>query len=159
MAAGEDAAPPDIHHPSFVLCLTRLDVRPCPTSSDSSDVAPPEPLQLALETSGLLVPAPRAQTAAPWLPLLRRGIRGERVLCMDYADADGNATRRRIWPFAMAFFDGHGAIAAWCELRQDFRHFRADRVLGLADGGERYPSRRHALIRRWREATGYAVAR
>jgi predicted DNA-binding transcriptional regulator YafY len=112
----------------------------------------PEPLQLALETSGLLVPAPRERPEAPWLPVLRRGIRAERVLRMDYADADGRATQRRIWPFAMAFFDGRGAIAAWCELRGDFRHFRADRVLGLADGGERYPSRRHALIRRWRES-------
>ena len=119
----------------------------------------PEPLQLGLETSGLLVPAPPERPAAPWLPLLRRGIREERVLCMAYADANGQATQRRIWPFAMAFFDGHGAIAAWCELRQDFRHFRADRVLDLADGGARYPSRRHALIRRWRAATGYGGTR
>lgn len=118
----------------------------------------PEPLRLALDTSGLFAPAPREQPDAPWLPVLRRGIREERVLRMDYADAGGQPTQRRIWPFAMAFFEGHGAIAAWCELRGDFRHFRADRVLDLVDGGERYPSRRHALIRRWREATGYAVA-
>lgn len=25
----------------------------------------------------------------------------------------------------MAFFDRHRVLAGWCELRQDFRHFRA----------------------------------
>jgi predicted DNA-binding transcriptional regulator YafY len=113
-------------------------------------------LRLALETSGLMVPAVTpAQPPAPWLPVLRRGIRLEHVLHMDYADADGAASRRRIWPFAMAFLGGYGMIAAWCELRGDFRHFRADRVLALGDAGERYPSRRHLLIKRWRAATGY----
>ncbi len=118
----------------------------------------PAPLRLALETSGLLVPAATpAQPAAPWLPVLRRGIRLEHVLHMDYADAGGLASQRRIWPFAMAFLGGFGMIAAWCELRGDFRHFRADRVLALRDDSERYPTRRHLLIRRWRAATGHGV--
>jgi predicted DNA-binding transcriptional regulator YafY len=118
----------------------------------------PANLRLAIETSGLLVPGHAAALpAAPWLPVLRRGIRLERVLAMDYRDAGGQTSQRRIWPFAMAFLDGYGLIAAWCELRGDFRHFRADRVLALVDDGERYPSRRHLLIKRWRAATGYAA--
>ncbi len=118
----------------------------------------PGNLRLSIETSGLLVPGNReVQPPAPWLPVLRHGIRLEHVLRMDYADANGVATQRLIWPFAMAFFDGYGMIAAWCELRRDFRHFRADRVLALADDGERYPSRRHLLIKRWRAATGYGA--
>jgi hypothetical protein len=48
-------------------------------------------------------------------------------------------------------FDEVRLLAAWCELRGDFRHFRADRVLALEDCGQRYPDRRHALLRRWRE--------
>ncbi|WP_369976202.1 helix-turn-helix transcriptional regulator [Xanthomonas bundabergensis] len=120
----------------------------------------PGTLRLSIETSGLLVPDANANAVpplppAPWLPVLRRGIRLEHVLRMDYADAGGNASQRRIWPFAMAFLGGYGVIAAWCELRGDFRHFRADRVLALADDGERHPSRRHLLIKRWRAATGY----
>lgn len=55
----------------------------------------------------------------------------------------------------MAFFDQTRLIAAWCELRQDFRHFRADRVLTLADTGLNYPQRRPTLLRRWRTHMGF----
>jgi len=34
-----------------------------------------------------------------------------------------------------------------CELRQDFRFFRADRIVGLSPSGERYPKRRTALVK------------
>ena len=114
------------------------------------NVLPPA-LRLAVETSGLFVPArAHAPSPAPWLPVLRRAIRDEHALLLHYRDEGGAVTQRRIWPFAMAFFDHARLIAAWCELRQDFRHFRADRVVDLADSGTRYPERRHALIRRWR---------
>lgn len=113
----------------------------------------PAELRLAVETSGLFVPArcPQDALPAPWLPVLRRAIRDEHALQLDYRDEAGTVTQRRIWPFAMAFFDHARLIAAWCELRQDFRHFRADRVVALTSSGARYPDRRHALIRRWRE--------
>ena len=108
-------------------------------------VLPPE-LRLAVETSGLFVPArAHAPSPAPWLPVLRRAIRDEHALLLHYRDEGSAVTQRRIWPFDMAFFDQARLIAAWCELRQDFRHFRADRVLNLSDSGERYPARRHAL--------------
>jgi len=112
----------------------------------------PAGLRLAVETSGLFVPAPRpqGQPPAPWLPALRHAIRDEHALLLDYRDEAGSVTQRRIWPFAMAFFDQVRLIAAWCELRQDFRHFRADRVVQLTDTGWRYPERRHALLARWR---------
>ena len=112
----------------------------------------PTDARLALETSGLMVPRP-PQSAPPeaWLPALRRAIRAERKVALDYRDAEGQATRRIVWPFAMAFFEQARLIAAWCELRQDFRHFRADRVVALAETGESMPQRRHVLIRRWRE--------
>ncbi len=113
----------------------------------------PTDLRLAVETSGLFVPArcPQDELPAPWLPVLRRAIRDEHALALHYRDENGRTTERRIWPFAMAFFDHARLIAAWCELRQDFRHFRADRVIELADAGVRYPTRRHALNQRWRE--------
>ena len=112
---------------------------------------PPE-LRLAVETSGLFVPPrPGSVPVAPWLPALRQAIRHEHALWLDYRDEAGRATRRRVWPFAMAFFDHARLIAAWCELRQDFRNFRADRVVTLEGTGERYPQRRHVLLRQWRE--------
>ncbi len=119
-------------------------------------------LRLAVETSGLFVPpgdSPDPAQHAPWLPALRRAIRDEHALLLDYRDEHDAITQRRIWPFAMAFFDHARLIAAWCELRGDFRHFRADRVVALADSGERYPARRHALIERWRTQKGHTLHR
>ena len=111
----------------------------------------PADARLALETSGLMVPRPPA-SAPPesWLPALRHAIRAERKVALDYRDAGGQATRRLVWPFAMAFFEHSRLIVAWCELRQAFRHFRADRVLHLQATDEPLPERRHQLIRRWK---------
>ncbi len=110
----------------------------------------PEELRLQVETSGLFA-GWQSSNPEPWLPTLRRAIREEHAVRMRYTDADGNVTERAVWPFAMAFLDEVRLLAAWCELRGDFRHFRADRVLALEDSGQRYPDRRHALLRRWRE--------
>lgn len=118
-------------------------------------VLPPE-RRIDVETSGLLVAESGDNLLpAPWLPTLRGAIRQEHILLMDYRDAEDTVTQRRIWPFGIAFFTHARLIMAWCELRQDFRHFRADRVLKLTDTGLRYPARRPTLLRRWSEQTGY----
>ncbi|TIT00581.1 WYL domain-containing protein, partial [Mesorhizobium sp.] len=41
-------------------------------------------------------------------------------------------------------------VVAWCEMRQDFRHFRADRISGLSATDTRYPKRRQMLLKEWR---------
>ena len=116
----------------------------------------PPHLRLAVETSGMLVPRSAHHAASePWLAVLRNAIRAEEKLLMDYQDADGQATCRTIWPFAMAFFQTSRVLVAWCELRQDFRHFRADRVDCLRTTGERYPTHRHVLLQRWRDQMQY----
>ena len=111
----------------------------------------PDNLRLQVETSGLFAPDWHPAEPEPWLPTLRRAIRDEHAVRMQYADAEGRASERVVWPFAMAFLTDKRLLAAWCELRGDFRHFRASRVLWLEDTGRRYPETRHALLRRWRE--------
>lgn len=111
----------------------------------------PDGLRLQVETGGLFAPDWCPAPPEPWLPTLRRAIRDQRALHLAYADAGDRVSQRTIWPFAMAFLDDRRLLAAWCELRGDFRHFRADRVLGLEDAGRHYPQTRHALLRRWRE--------
>ncbi len=63
---------------------------------------------------------------------LRRAIRESRKLHIGYADANGQRTQRVIWPLGLAYFVNATVIGAWCELRQDFRHFRAERILDSA---------------------------
>ena len=74
--------------------------------------------------------------------------RGKIALC--YRDEDGRETRRLIWPIAVGYFEAVRLIAAWCELRQDFRHFRTDRVVEAEFLEDRYPERRAILHAAWR---------
>ena len=59
-----------------------------------------------------------------------------------------------IWPFALAFFDRARGVVAWCETREAFRHFRTDRISAIEPVATRYPRRRQALIKEWRQAQG-----
>lgn len=110
----------------------------------------PSKLRMAVETCGLLVPRCSAPTPALWLPTLRAAIRQEHVIEIEYRDLKDQPSQRRIWPFLLVFFQEVRTVAAWCELRGDFRTFRADRILSLHDTKERYPKRRHDMIQRWR---------
>ena len=109
----------------------------------------PEGLRLQVETSGLFAPDWSPVPPEPWLPALRRAIREGNAVRLRYRDAQGRASERLVWPFAMAFLADMRLLAAGCESRADFRHFRADRVRALEDTGRRYPEQRQRLIRRW----------
>jgi predicted DNA-binding transcriptional regulator YafY len=114
----------------------------------------PADLREALDASPLLVG--RGQAAPIDLTVVREAIRAERKIAIRYRDASGAATERVVWPFALGFFDQVRVIGAWCELRADFRSFRVDRVIDLAATPERYPRRRRALLKAWRESEGIA---
>ena len=47
---------------------------------------------------------------------------------LDYRDAHGEATERIVWPLTLAYWGRSWTLGAWCELRQDFRTFRVDRI-------------------------------
>ncbi len=83
------------------------------------------------------------------LTAVRDAIRRRRKLLLDYRDEKGRPSRRRIWPAAIAYGVEATLIAAWCELRGDFRHFRADRVRGVALLEESIPVEGTVLLRRW----------
>ena len=85
---------------------------------------------------------------------IREAIRSERKLTIVYCDGDATQTQRTIWPFALGFFDHSEIVAAWCELRVGFRHFRTDRIVMLTPTEVRYPRRRQALLNEWKAAAG-----
>jgi predicted DNA-binding transcriptional regulator YafY len=115
----------------------------------------PQDLRDELDASTLLIGSGEKIAAGDAeLPLIRQAIRTERKLAISYEDPDRKKTERVIWPFALAFFDRVRVVAAWCELRQAFRHFRTDRIAALAHEGTRYPRRRQALLKEWRETEG-----
>jgi predicted DNA-binding transcriptional regulator YafY len=85
------------------------------------------------------------------LALLRAAIREGRKAEIKYRSEDGRETLRVIWPIAVAYFDAQRLIVAWCELRQDFRTFRTDRMLSMQVREEKYPARRKALLKQWQD--------
>ena len=48
---------------------------------------------------------------------------------MTYTDVKGDGSERMIWPLALGFFEEVHVVVAWCELRQDFRHFQYSALL------------------------------
>lgn len=82
---------------------------------------------------------------------IRLAIRNERKLDIVYRAGDGTESTRTIWPFMIGFFDNARVVAGWCELRQDYRHFRIDRIVSVRDRDERYPRRRAQMLKDWRE--------
>lgn len=90
---------------------------------------------------------------------LRQAIRTEHKLHITYRDTTGQDSARTVWPFALGFFDRVRVLVAWCELRGEMRHFRTDRIAALTPLDERYPQRRQALLKAWREREGIAADR
>ena len=80
-----------------------------------------------------------------------RAIRSGRKLKLGYCDEHGRATDRTVWPVAVGYHDTTRVLAAWCELRQAFRHFRTDRVASADFLDERYPATPNALRAQWRK--------
>ena len=67
-----------------------------------------------------------------------------------YRDEQGRETRRTVWPVTVGYLETVRHLIAWCELRQDFRSFRTDRVTAAGFLDERYPERPSALRTKWR---------
>jgi predicted DNA-binding transcriptional regulator YafY len=115
----------------------------------------PSDLRTSLEASTLLIgPGDPLPPMLVDLTVIREAIRAERKLQLSYRDEAGRVSERVIWPFALGFFERVRMIVAWCELRDGFRHFRADRIEAMTVTQTRYPRGRRTLLKMWRETTG-----
>ena len=113
--------------------------------------ASPRDLRDGLADAGLWAPIFKAPTPAV-LPLqpIREAIRREHKVRIAYVNESGESSDRVVWPIALAFLEKVQVMAAWCELRNGFRHFRADRIRQLTSLKLRYPTRRVVLVKQWR---------
>ena len=118
----------------------------------------PGDLRDGVDANALLIgPAAPVEAGSVDLATIRRAIRGERKLTISYRDGRDKESRRTIWPFALGYFDRLRVVVAWCERRQDFRHFRTDRIVALEATATRYKRRRQALLKDWRRHEGIAT--
>jgi len=108
----------------------------------------------------VLEPASRARSAWNREPdridmvRTRTQIHEGKKITLNYRDEHGRDSQRTIWPIAVGYHEAVRILAAWCELRKDFRSFRTDRVVDAVYHDERYPERRDILRAKWRRSLG-----
>ncbi|MBZ5762983.1 MULTISPECIES: helix-turn-helix transcriptional regulator [Rhizobium] len=116
----------------------------------------PEEMRDEIDSATLLVGPRRISEDKADLSVIRRAIRMERILELNYTDESGAVSVRKVWPFALGYLEHIRIMAAWCELRRDYRHFRTDRIGDMTVQDGRYPRRRAVLMKEWREIDDYA---
>lgn len=62
------------------------------------------------------------------MPQIRKAIRSRQKLQIEYVDDTGKASQRVVRPLQMEYWGRVWTVSCWCELRQDFRVFRVDRI-------------------------------
>ncbi|MDB5707104.1 MAG: DeoR family transcriptional regulator [Sphingomonas bacterium] len=100
---------------------------------------------------------PAARTPPAWgmaedavdATALRQAIRAGRKIALSYRAENGTLTDRTIWPALLGYHDSARMLIGWCELREDFRSFRLDRIVVANFLDERYPTRPATLRARW----------
>lgn len=97
----------------------------------------PEPDKRKLENAPLFA-SRRDGRAAPFLKIVRRAIRQANVLHLRYRDGEGTLSDRRVKPLAIWAFTEGWLFAGWCELRNDFRAFRLDRISAIEETGDHF---------------------
>ena len=103
----------------------------------------PDQLKVYMANTALM--APCAHYMAPIsfdLAELRRAVRSRLKIRFRYTDVLRQGSERTVRPLSLAFFGPVWVMAAWCELRTDFRTFRLDRMEGFSITQEPFKSER-----------------
>jgi len=118
----------------------------------------PRDLRVVVDETGLLAGAPQERPVENVdAAVVRKTIRASRKAQVDYEDAGKKLTTRTIWPLGLSFFERVRVVVAWCELRDDFRCFRLDRMHRWEPLAERIGRSRMALLAEWRERENIPV--
>jgi predicted DNA-binding transcriptional regulator YafY len=103
-----------------------------------------------IEAVGLFALPRRDRRAGTFLADLRRALRDEVQVRLNYSSPKGEQSERAVYPIALGYDDGREVLLAWCTLRKDFRQFRADRIQALEVTTDPLPEPRRTLLHRWR---------
>jgi predicted DNA-binding transcriptional regulator YafY len=91
-------------------------------------ILPPE---LRTEFDSILLYAP-GERMRPHLrerlDTLHNACKTRHAISFGYTREDGEHSERSVLPLALSFWTGVWTLASWCELRNDFRDFRLDRM-------------------------------
>jgi predicted DNA-binding transcriptional regulator YafY len=106
------------------------------------------PAELAAKLDAIALYAPgfmMTQSQRVLLDKLHAACLSRKVLALRYTrlgDDEIKGERRTVRPLALTFWSGVWTLAAWCELRDDFRIFRIDRITEFALTGQEFKPKR-----------------
>ncbi|KAB2919944.1 MAG: YafY family transcriptional regulator [Hyphomicrobiaceae bacterium] len=99
----------------------------------------PDRLRGYMANTALLAPAHHYMEPISFdLAELRRALRNQLKVHFRYCNALDEPSERTVRPLSLAYFGPVWMLAAWCELRQDFRTFRLDRIEGFEVRADRF---------------------
>ncbi|MEH2475092.1 putative DNA-binding transcriptional regulator YafY [Nitrobacteraceae bacterium AZCC 2161] len=120
-----------------------------------ADTVPERLRPFVLEPASRARPGWRAEPDRLDMVLVRAHIHAGKKVRLRYRDEHGRDSERTIWPIAVGYLEAVRLLAAWCELRKDFRSFRTDRVVEATYLDEKYPERRETLRIKWRKTLAW----
>ena len=99
----------------------------------------PEGLRGFMENTALMAPEMHFTEPIGFdVAELRRAVRQRMKVRFQYTDVLSQGSERTVRPLSLAYFGPVWVLAAWCELRLDFRTFRLDRMRDFAVTDERF---------------------
>lgn len=99
----------------------------------------PDELKRRTERSRVFAPAlQRHALVAERMDAMHAAVESREVVELDYTREDGQRSLRAVRPLCLAFWGGTWTLGAWCELRQDFRNFRLDRIAEFRTTGQQF---------------------
>ena len=69
---------------------------------------------------------------------IRAAIAARETLTIGYQNAAGRSSIREARPLGLTLFENAWLVTIWCEIAQDFRHLRLDRITSLNRTGKRF---------------------
>jgi predicted DNA-binding transcriptional regulator YafY len=72
------------------------------------------------------------------IDVLEKAVERRDVLAIAYRDEAGKASARDIRPLGLWFWGKVWTLVAWCEMREDFRAFRIDRIASITAIGRTF---------------------
>lgn len=72
--------------------------------------------------------------------ILRQACIERHKISIDYTDVNDSNSERTVWPLGLMSWGEHWTLVAWCELRNDFRVFRFDRIKDYHVTEQQFPN-------------------
>ena len=101
----------------------------------------PDRLRGYMANTALLAPAHHYMEPVTFdMAELRRAVRSQLKVHFRYRNAIAEDSQRTVRPLCLAYFGPVWLLSAWCELREDFRTFRLDRIENFEVRADRFRS-------------------